>query len=89
MDKNVKACTYCGALCNINNTYCKKYSHNFLNTTKTNPINKEPVLDGFDNADIKKFIGKNSEYYYKKFAKSKNKNVFFPLNFPAIFFGVR
>ncbi len=89
MLNNVKECTNCGAICNINDTYCKKCSHNFISNDDSIAINNEPILDGFENADVKRFVGKNADYYAKKFAKSKDKNIFLQLNFPALFFNIR
>lgn len=48
---------------------------------------EDQVIDGIDNAELKKYLGKNSEYYVKKFAEKKDKKWFIQINFAALFFG--
>ena len=63
MNENKKECDYCGALCDINDTYCKKCSHNFINDTNSTKNITESAIDEFENNDVKRFIGKNADYY--------------------------
>ncbi len=83
VNNKTKICDNCGATCDIRDTYCKKCLQSFLKQDETS----KPVIEGIDNTELKKFLGKNSEYYLEKFAKAKNKNVFLQLNFSALLFG--
>ncbi len=76
-------CPHCGALCERDDTYCKKCLEKFSFDDKT----VEPAIKGLDDADVKKFVGKNSDYYLEKFKKAGKKKYFFQLNWPAIIFG--
>jgi len=76
-------CPHCGALCEKDDTYCKKCLEKLTADDKTT----EPAIEGLDDADVKKFVGKNSDYYLEKFKKAGNNKYFFQLNWPAIIFG--
>lgn len=76
-------CPHCGALCEKSDTYCKKCLEKFSFEDKT----VDPAIEGLDDADVKRFVGKNSDYYLKKFKKAGKKKYFFQLNWPALIFG--
>lgn len=82
MDGRVE-CPHCGALCEKDDKYCKKCFNKFSFDDQT----VEPAIEGLDDADVKKFVGKNSDYYLKKFKKAGKKKYFFQLNWPALIFG--
>lgn len=79
----IKICDNCGAHCEAGANYCKN-CHLPLSEPD---YNDGPVIESIDNDDLKKYIGDNSSYYLRKFAKVKNKNVFMQLNFSALLFG--
>lgn len=76
-------CPQCGALYEQSDTYCKKCLKKFSSDDKT----VESAIEGINDADVKRFIGKNSDYYLKMFKKAGNKKYFFQLNWHALIFG--
>lgn len=83
MRPHTKICDDCGNLCDINDTYCKKCSRSFSKTT----VNREPIMTGIEEDELKSFIGKNAGYYLNQFAKAKDKKIFVQCNFAALLFG--
>ena len=83
MNENIIICESCGAKCDKNDVYCKSCSQPIANSVKS----YEPVICGIDNIELREFIGKNSDYYFKKFTKAKGKDKFIQLNVPALLFG--
>ena len=80
MDNKFIVCDNCGAKCSAGDTYCKKCHYTF-------PIvSNEPAIEGIDNEQLENYIDWHSEYYVKKFAKTKSK-WFIQLNFAALLFG--
>ena len=82
MDNKFIVCDNCGAKSDIDDTYCKVCSHTLSHTNYLD----EQIIDGIENSELKSYIGKNSDYYVKKFAKKKGK-WFIQLNFAALLFG--
>lgn len=82
MDNKFIVCDNCGAKSDIDDTYCKVCSHTLSHTNYWD----EQIIDGIENSELKNYIGKNSDYYLKKFAKPKKK-WFLQLNFAALLFG--
>lgn len=82
MNDEFVVCDNCGAKCDIEDTYCKSCSH----TLSHSDCLDDQIIDGIENSELKSYIGKNSDYYIKKFAKKKGK-WFIQLNFAALLFG--
>lgn len=75
-------CDTCGAKCDVSDTYCKFCSHTLSHSNYLD----EQIIVGIENSELKNYIGKNSDYYVKNFAKKKGK-WFIQLNFAALLFG--
>ncbi len=82
MNDKFIVCDNCGAKCDIDDTYCKSCFHTLSHSAYLD----EQIIDGIENSELKNCIGKNSDYYIKKFAKNKGK-YFIQLNFAALLFG--
>ena len=72
MDNKFIVCNNCGAKCDIDDTYCKVCSHTLSHSNYLD----EQIIDGIENSELKSYIGKNSDYYVKKFAKKKGNKKF-------------
>ncbi len=83
MSDKSKVCEYCGAVCRETDTYCKSCSRTFQQTTPAD----EAAIDGISDGELRAFIGKNADYYLRKFKKAKTQRLPFQLNFSALFFG--
>ncbi len=83
MSNHTKICNNCGATCEINASYCRNCSQDFPKVS----IDDEQIIDAIPNNELKEFIGKNSDYYFKKFSKIKDSKLNLQLNFSALFFG--
>lgn len=83
MNDKFIVCDNCGAKCDIDDTYCKACSHTLSHLDYL----YDQIIDGIENSELKNYIGKNSDYYIKKFAKKKSK-WFIQLNFAALLFGL-
>ncbi len=82
MDEKI-ICGNCGATCSKEDGYCRRCSQPLTQ----NETGDDQVIEGIDNQDLKEYIGKNFDYYYKKFKKAKGKDFFVQVNFPALFLG--
>ena len=83
MADETKTCNTCGAVCDADDKYCKECSAS-LNEAG---YEKDSAIYGIPDSVVKGFVGKNSDYYLKKFKKSRGKRIFAQLNFPALLLG--
>jgi len=82
MSDNFIICDNCGTKCNVGDTFCKVC---FQSLAGSDHLGNQ-AIDGIENAELEKFIGKNADYYIKKFAGNKDK-LFVQLNVAALLFG--
>lgn len=84
MSEKYIICDNCGTRCDINDVYCKKCSHNISDSSFIDESAR--VIDGIENEELKKYIGKNAKYYMNCFSKTKKK-WFIQFNLWAFIFG--
>ena len=80
MNNQFKACNHCGTRCDINDKFCKVCFSTLPETEF------KPVIEGIEDVELINYMGKKSDYYLEKFAKSKKK-WFVQWNWAAMLFG--
>ncbi len=77
-------CDNCGARCDIDDMYCKTCSHNILSSSVVDESAR--VIDGIEDEELEKYIGKHAKYYMNCFSRTKKK-WFIQFNLWAFVFG--
>ncbi len=77
-------CDNCGARCEVGDTYCKTCSQNILSSSFVDESAR--VIDGIDDEELEKYIGKKAKYYMNCFSRTKKK-WFIQFNLWAFVFG--
>lgn len=84
MNKATIKCEHCGAICNLEDGYCK----NCWKKLSCEAEQDNFIIDGIGQSEWESFIGKKADRYIDVYKKNEGKKIFLHINWAAFFWGL-